>query len=232
MAISDSEKVDFLWKRILFGVTKTASAADKGGSNETIGSSLPVYPDAIWADAGDIPATPPTEDASDSVVAVLTGSARIRLTGDPTAPANVAWLACQSYGDPDTLFGEFISPGAFGSGYAVKVWIGDPNVGPAARIFPDTTGEEWVFDYQAGVLVFTGAIPSNKPATIGSGNVSTASSGIYVEVYRYIGRKGAGSPGNDNLGSMASQNADNVQVTGGELSNVTLTNVTVDGGWF
>lgn len=229
MAISDAEKVDFLWKKF-FGTSKTASAADKLASNETIPSPNTVYPDTIWKDSATIPAAPPAENASDSVVAVLTGFARLRLTSDPTSPPNVAWLAADTFGAPATRTGDFIPP-TFGSGYAVKVWLGDPDGGPAARIFPDTTGEEWVFDYAAGVLIFEGAIPSGKAATIGVGTVSVAANGVYIEVYRYIGRRGAGLDA-DALGSLAFQNANNVAITGGDLSDVTLHRVTVDGGWF
>ena len=97
MAISDSEKVDFLWKKF-FGTSKTASAADKLASNETIPSPNTVYPDTIWKDSADIPGAPPTENASDSVVGVFTSFDRIRLTSDPTSPPNVAWLAATTFG--------------------------------------------------------------------------------------------------------------------------------------
>jgi hypothetical protein len=229
MAILDSEKIDFLWKRVLFGVTKTASALVKFASNETIASLPPVLPTQIWGDAALITPTPPETDTA--AVAVQTGAQRVRMTADPTSPANQTWLATATYGVPNTRNTDFIPP-TFGVGYAVKVWIGDPNGGPAARIFPDTTGEEFVFDYAAGVLIFTGNIPSNKPATVGTGSVSTGSNGIYIETYRYIGLKGLATGGGSDLGTMASQDADNVQITGGELNGVTLTNVTVDGGWF
>jgi hypothetical protein len=230
MAISLQEQVDFLWKRLIFGVTKSASSTVKFASNETIPSPLPVYGKDVWsqADATNIPPTPPP--AATTVVQPLFGASRVRMTSDPTSPANVAWIAATTFGDTTTRHGDFIPP-SFGSGYAAQVWIGDPNVGPAARIFPDTTGEEWVFDYAAGVLLFTGTIPANKPATVGSGSVSVATNGIYVEAYRYVGTKGVGGGGSGG-GTMAQQNADAVNITGGAISNVTLINVTVDGGTF
>ncbi|UTC29862.1 hypothetical protein BAJUN_02320 [Bajunvirus bajun] len=227
--ILDQEKIDFLWKRIIYGVTKTAGSLVKFASNETIASLPPILPSQIWADAADIPATP----LANAAVASFTGASRVRMTTDPTSPVNQAWLATQTYGDLPSRMTDFIPP-TFGTGYAVKVYIGDPNGGPAARIFPDTAGEEFVFDYAAGVLVFTGTIPANKPASIGSGSLSAATSGIFIELYRYIGSKGAGGGGTGpgNLGTMATQDADNVNITGGALDGVTLTNVTVDGGWF
>lgn len=269
MAILDTEKIDFLWKRVIYGVSKTAGSLVKFGSNETIPSPLPVLPSSVWQDGDSIPATTPL--TTTSLVQVYAGSSRIRMTSDPTSPANVAWLAASTFGDVGSRLTNFIPP-TFGSGYAARVFIGDPNVGPAARIFPDTTDEEWVFDYAAGAVVFTGTIPTNKPATIGSGNVSVSTSGLYVELYRYIGAIGLGGgsggaqalgdltdvemgtalqagdvltykdniwqaerpPGGSGgpLGTIASQDADNVAITGGVISNVTFLNVTVDGGEF
>lgn len=192
MAILDSEKLDFLWKRILFGVSKTAKTADKAGSNEIIPSPMMVLPDVIWAGAEAIPDFAPSADTAE--VKVRTGAARIAATSDPTSAPNLAWLATDVHGDIETRLVDFIPP-TFGSSYAAKVFIGDPNVGPAARLFPDTTGEEWVFDYQGGVLLFASAIPADKPASIGTGTVSVATDGIYLELYQYQGERGGGGGG-------------------------------------
>lgn len=260
MAILDSEKLDFLWKKIIFGVTKTAGSLVKFGSNETIASPAPVLPSSVWTQGDQVPAEP----SDVAVLQACTGTNRIRMTADPTAPANVAWIATAEYESLESRLPNFVPP-TFGSGYAVKVFIGDPDGGPAARIFPDTTGEEWVFDYSAGVLIFPTGVPANKAATIGSGAVGVGSAGIYIEAYRYVGETGVGGgaladladvsadPAPDNgdvlifqdgvwtpqplggaggLGSMAQQNADSIDVTGGKLDGVTLTNVTIDGGTF
>lgn len=256
MAILDTEKVDFLWKKIIFGVTKTAGALVKFGSNETIASPAPVLPSSVWKDGDDIPAEP----AVSAIVLDHTGSSRIRATTDPTSPANQTWLATSTFGDVDSRLTAFIPP-TFGSGYAVKVFVGDPQAG-GTRIFPDTTNEEFVFDYSAGVLIFTGNIPAG-----------VAASGIYLELYRYGGATGVGStiggldslsdvemgsagpqeddvltykdgvwqplpatggsgPGGGELGTMSLQDADDVDITGGSIANVTLTNVTIDAGEF
>lgn len=194
MAISDTEKLDLLWKKVNFGVTKTAISTSKTGSNETIASVLPVYGDNIWTQTSTsyIPTTPPGSDTS--TVKLWYGASRIRCTNDATSAANVTWLATSTYNNTSTRMTDFI-PASFGAGYAVQVYIGDPNVGPAARIFPDTTGEEFTFDYQAGVLNFPTAVPGTKTATIGSGNVTVAGNGIYIQVYQYIGTKGVVTAG-------------------------------------
>jgi hypothetical protein len=179
MAISDSEKLDFLWKKVIFGTSKTASASNKSGSNETIPSPLPVYAGNVWTQAGpgDIPSTPPESDTD--VIVRYYGAQRIQMTMDPTSPANQSWMANQTN----------LIPTTFGSGYLVRVWLGDPNGAKAARIFPDTTNQEYVFDYVSGVLNFTNTIPSGIAATIGTGTVSVAVDGVYIEVYQYVGAK-------------------------------------------
>ena len=100
MTISDSEKIDFLWKKVIYGVTKTAGATVKFGSNETVASPLTVYSGNIWtqADATNIPTTPPS--STTSVVKLYYGAQRIQCTNDPTSPVNQSWFATsikQSY---------------------------------------------------------------------------------------------------------------------------------------
>lgn len=227
MAISDQEKLDFLWKAFQ-GFSKTAGASVKAASNETVPSPVIVYPDNIWGDVAQIPASPPGADLPDVMILYI-GANRVQMTGDPTSPPNVTWLATETFGDVASRLDAFVPP-TFGSGYAARVFIGDPNTGPAARIFPDTTNEEWVFNYGSGVLTFPNNVPGQKAATIGSGNVTVAANGIYVEVCRYVGAKGSG--GSDDLGTMAFQNADAVDVTGGTIDGVTITNAVIDGGDF
>jgi hypothetical protein len=165
MAISDSSKVDLMWKKLQFGTTKSDTSAAKSGSNETISSPLPVYANNIWAQAGSIPATPPT--SATGVVALLTGANRIAAVEDTTSTLNATWK---------TGVTNWI-PASFGANYAVKVYVGDPQT-TGVQIFPDTSGTEYTFDYQAGVLNFPGGLPAN------------IANGIYVAGYQYIGTLG------------------------------------------
>jgi len=48
----------------------------------------------------------------------------------------------------------------------------------------------------------------------------------------YMGVLSFGDVDNGGDGSLAHQDSENVAITGGTISNVTLINVTVDGGWF
>lgn len=173
MTISSTAKTDFLWKKVLFGTTKTDSDIAKAGNNETISSPLAVYASNIWTQTTnlDIPLTPPA--TTSSVVQVYKGAARIACTADITAggpgvrPTWVSGLA------------DWVPP-TFGSGYAVEVFLGDPQT-TGSQIFPGTTNEEWVFDYNAGVLHF----PTNLPTAN-----SQWANGVYIRGYRYIGLKG------------------------------------------
>lgn len=176
MAISQSAKVDFLWKKVLFGTTKSDTDTAKADNNETIASPLPVYSGNVWSQTStsDIPTTPP--GSTTAVVQVYKGAARVATTADTTAGGpgvRPTWL---------TGLTDWISPN-FGSGYAVEVFLGDPQT-TGSQIFPGTTNEEWVFDYNAGVLHF----PTNLP----TGNAQWAN-GVYIRGYRYIGTKGSGS---------------------------------------
>lgn len=166
MAILDTSKVDFLWKKVIYGVGKTDGTGSKSGSNETVASPLPVYASQIWAQADAIPTTPPV--SSSGVVQVLSGDQRIQATKDATATLNATWL---------TALTNWI-PATFNANYSVKVFAGDPQT-TGVQIFPDTNNEEFVFDYSSGVLHF----PNTIPAAVVTG-------GIYITGFRYIGTKG------------------------------------------
>lgn len=181
MTVTATDQIDFLWKKIVFGVTKTDSETAKAGSNETIASPLPVYAHDIWAKADQIPTTPPAADTG--LVKVYFGAQRIQCVLDATSAPYRTWL---------TNLKDFIPP-TFGAAYAVEVFIGDPNGSRAARILPGVPNEEWIFDYQAGVLHFPSGEPGTKTATIGTGSVTLATAGIFIRAYRYIGAKGIAS---------------------------------------
>ncbi len=194
MAISDSDKVDFLWKRSIYGVTKTAASSAKTASNEIYASPSAVVPSQVWRDAVSLPVPAPA--ASDDLVSIYYGANAVQMTPDPTSAPNETWLATAFPGNLQTIITGWI-PQSVDASYAVQVFIGNPHTGPAARIFPDTVGEEYVFDYNAGVLIFDNAVPSNKTATVGSGTVGVAANGIYIQAYHYYGRTGLGAAADD-----------------------------------
>jgi hypothetical protein len=184
MALADSTKVDFLWKKLGFGVAKTAPPANKEAFNESIPSPLLMRADKVWQSSASIPGVKPS--SSSSIVEIYQdaagGSATVETTEDLTAPDNQTWK---------TNLTDWI-PTEFGSTYLVKVYV--DTAGAAApqstgtQLFQAGSGNEdgWFFDYQAGVLNFNG---DNIPSQIGTGVTGKS---IYIVGARYIGPFGVG----------------------------------------
>ena len=191
MAISDSQKVDYLWKKLIFGVSNT-NIGGKAAANETIASPIVVDARFVWSEASVIPTTAPL--ITTSQIELRTGADAVTLVPDPTVPGNKAWLALVdpngSTTDPANRVRNWIPP-SFGSDYLLKVYS-DNTVDPANSLNPLNNGFEWVFDYVSGVLQFVNNVP----------NVGT---GLTVEGYVYVGQVGGtgGSGGGGTGGSFS-----------------------------
>ena len=176
MAISDTQKVDYLFKKIGYGVTKTDTNANKLAPNESIASPLLLRGDKVWAEAGDIPGVKPSSDTDQ----VKLYSA-VECTQDITATGNRTWK---------TEITDWIPP-EFGSTYLVSVYIhtsGDPAGAEVIsnKVFVTGTNnnDEWFFDYQSGVLNFIGTnLPDGKSFTGKS---------VYITGAVYDGQFGVG----------------------------------------
>lgn len=172
MAIADSQKVDYLWKKLGYGAAKTDTNARKKAPNEAIVSPLLLRGDKIWNKAGDIPTVIPSSNIS--IVNVYLGSDAIECSADGTATAFRTWK---------TNFTDWIPP-EFGSTYQAKIYIdnsgaSDPT-STGTQVFATGSGndDEWFFDYQAGVLHFIG---TNLPSSLSGSKV------VYVSGARYVG---------------------------------------------
>ena len=201
MAISDTQKVDYLFKKIGFGTTKTDTNANKLAANESIASPLLLRGDKVWQQAGDIPAVKPS--ASNSIVGVYTGATTVECTEDITATGNRTWK---------TNATDWIPP-EFGSTYLVNVYI--HTSGDAAnaedisnKVFVTGSGnnDEWFFDYQSGVLNFIG---DNLP-----NGVNFSGKSVYIAGARYIGTFGVGAAAGEDA------SLGNLQVSNNTLSSV------------
>ena len=177
MAIADAKKVDYLWKKIGYGATKTDTNANKAAPNEAIASPLLLRGDKTWNQANLIPATMP--GSSSGVVTVYPTGIPNETTADATSTPNRTWK---------TGLTDWIPP-EFGSTFGVKVYVhttGD--AGNAANIsnqvFAAGSGnnDEWFFDYQSGVLHFIGA---NLP-----NGISFTGKSVYISGARYTGTLG------------------------------------------
>ena len=180
MAITDAKKVDYLWKKLGYGVTKTDTNAAKKAPNEAIASPLLLRGDKVWNQANGIPATMPGSNAG--VVTVYLTTAPDECTEDNTATASRSWK---------TGLTDWIPP-EFGSTYGVKVYIHTAsNAGSAAgsgtRVYAAGSGnnDEFFFDYQSGVLHFIG---TNLP-----NGVSFSGKSCYISGARYTGTIGVAS---------------------------------------
>ena len=216
-SFNESQKIDYLWKKVGYGVTKTAEPASKEAFNESIASPLLYRGDLIWTQSGDIPATPPASTTALVQVYKDGGGAgyspAVQCTEDLTAPDNQTWKTNST---------NWI-PTQFGDNYLVQVYAGAANISnpqtAGTKLFGAGSGSDdtWFFDYQSGVLNFNGA---TIPTAIGTGTANT----IYVVGYRYVGEFGVDttfiSNGTSNV-NIASSNA-NVTISVNGTSNVAV----------
>ena len=205
--MSDAQKLDYLWKKIGYGVAKTADSASKEAFNESIASPLLYRGDLIWTQSGDVPATPPANTTSIVQVYKDGGGAgyspTVECTEDLTAPDNQTWL---------TGLANWV-PTQFGDNYLVQVYVAPSGVtNPqtvGTKLFGAGSGNDdtWFFDYQAGLLNFNGA---NIPSQIATGVTGKS---IYIVGYRYIGEYGVDT-------TFISNGTSNVQVvsSGGNVT--------------
>jgi hypothetical protein len=213
MAISDTQKVDFLFKKLAWGVAKTDTNPPKEANNEDLASPLLICGDLIWQQSASIPASIPS--TSSSIVQVYKDTpgawtATVQAVEDNTATARRVWR---------TSLGDWI-PAEFGATYLVKVYVDT-----TGSTTPQTTGtqlgaggatsssdDQWFFDFQAGVLSFIG---TNLPSTVIAGK------SIFISGARYIGPKGFGSTySNSNVASYLPTYS----------GNLTAGNVTINAG--
>jgi hypothetical protein len=239
-SFNESQKIDYLWKKVGYGVTKTAEPASKEAFNESIPSPLLYRGDLIWTQSGDIPASPPASTTSLVQVYKDGGGAgyspTVQCTEDLTAPDNQTWK---------TNLINWI-PTQFGDNYLVQVYAG-----PTGLTNPQTAGtklfgagsgsdDTWFFDYQSGVLNFNGA---TIPTAIGTGTANT----IYVVGYRYVGEYGvdttfisngtsnvniATANGNITMGVNGTGNVAVISNTGAYISGVVSASGNVTGNYF
>jgi len=208
MAISDTQKVDLLYKK-LFGATKTDLATNKSPSNEAIASPLLIRGDTVWVQSSSIPAT---AAALANVVEAYQTTARVQCTADATTTAISSVFPTWKTGLTDWI------PPEFGSTYFVKVYAdtagtADPTGNTALSDAGISGVGEWYFDYVSGVLNFIGG---TIPASLTSSKV------IFITGYRYIGTKGISTSASSNVANTANAltNARDIGLAGDLTGNV------------
>ena len=234
MAASIEQKLDFLLKKIGYVASKTGIAEDstlsgtkKAPFGEAIPSPLVVPANSVWAQASEIPATPPGADTP-YVRVYLSGASGHRMTVDNTVSGNRTFIARSTYNNnSSSILGDWIDT-SFGADYIIEVYKGDPNSG-GVKLSAAGSGsnDTWFFDYSSGVLNFNGTV---VPSGVTSSN-------IYIVGYRYIGIKGVATPGGS--ASFTDVSTGGLSVTGiatifnttdNTLGNENTGSVQLDGG--
>ena len=224
MAITDAQKVDYLFKKLGYSVTKTDTSTVKSASNENIASPIIIRGSSIWAQSDSVPATIPASNSSIVNVYSDALSSTVQATNDGTASTNRTWK---------TNLTEWIDS-SFGATYQVKVYLATTgNATPqtsGTQLFADGSGnnDEWFFDYTSGVLNFIG---TNLPSGTFTGK------SIFISGARYVGNKGLEHLGNvDFSGDISAvtitENTyrvlttdSNIQVTGDAIGSGTYSNI-------
>ena len=181
---NESQKIDYLWKKVGYGVAKTAGttgAGSKEAFNESISSPLLYRGDLIWMQSDQITSSPPV--STNSIIEVYKDgggagySPTVECTEDLTSPDNQTW---------NTNLSNWV-PTQFGDNYLVQVYVANSGISnpqsAGTKLFQSGSGTDdtWFFDYQAGVLNFNGAvIPSQIVSPI-------TGKSIYIVGYRYVG---------------------------------------------
>ena len=209
MAISDTQKVDYLWKKLAYGKTKTDTGTNKQGFEESIASPLLIRGDKIWAQSGSIPVTIAT---ASGVVTVYTGTTTVECTEDATAADNRTWK---------TNLTDWISP-EFGADYLVSVYIATSGITGSNKTTQVTIAgnkisagglndDQWYFDYQSGVLHFIG---TNIPTAIATGITGKS---IYITGARYTGTFGLDSSSSTTI---TDATLGNLRITSNVISSI------------
>ena len=177
MAISDTQKVDFLWKKIAFSKAKTDTNANKKGPNEPNASPLLLRGDKVWRQSSEIAAVIP--EVNNDYVGVHTSGSPRELTADESSTTNRTWKSNLT---------DWIPP-ELGSTYQVKVYIHTASdasnaVASGTQVFETGSGnnDEWYYDYSAGILHFIG---TNLP-----NGVNFSGKSVYITGARYTGAFG------------------------------------------
>jgi len=209
---NESQKLDYLWKKVGYGVTKTAEVTSKEAFNESIASPLLYRGDLVWMESDQITGTPPA--TTNSIIQVYKDgvgsySPSVECTEDLTAPDNQTWK---------TNLTNWV-PTQFGDNYLVQVYVANSGVTnpqtSGTKLFQAGSGTDdtWFFDYQSGVLNFNGA---TIPTQIAGGITGKS---VYIVGYRYVGLIGVTNQPSGNISS--NTNIGNLNFTDTTISTIT-----------
>ena len=201
---SDSQKVDYLWKKIVYGAAKTDISGNIDATNEPNPSPLQIRADKILQDSASIPGVIPGSNSS--VVTVYPTTFPVECISTAAIPTpTLTWQTGRT----------FWVPPEFGSTYQIKVYIAPSGnaanvASKGTQVFATGSGfnDLWVFDYQAGILNFN----SNNTPYSGGAPISFTGNSVYISGAVYAGAFGL--PSTANIGNVI-------------LGNITFSNTTI-----
>jgi len=180
---SDNQKVDYLWKKIVYGAAKTDISGNIDATNEPNPSPLLIRGDKILQQASLIANVIPGSNSSVVTVYPTTFPVEcISTAGIPTP--TLTWQTGQT----------FWVPPEFGSTYQIKVYISPSGqagnvLTKGTQVFATGSGNNdlWVFDYQAGILNFNS---NNTPYNASNQPISFTGNSVYISGAVYSGAFG------------------------------------------
>jgi hypothetical protein len=183
---SDSQKVDFLWKKIVYGAAKTDISGNIDATNEPNPSPLQIRGDKILQNSNLIANVIPASNSS--VVTVYPTAFPVECTSTAAIPTpTLTWQTGQT----------FWVPPEFGSTYQIKVYIAPSGnaanvASKGTQVFATGSGNNdlWVFDYQAGILNFNS---NNTPYNASNQPISFTGNSVYISGAVYSGAFGLGN---------------------------------------
>ena len=199
--VPDSQKIDYLWKKLGYGAAKTDISGNIDATQEPFPSPLQIRADKMLQQSSLIPSVIPGSNSS--VVTVYPTTFPVECTNDAGIPTpTLTWNSGRT----------FWIPPEFGSTYQIKVYIAPSGnaanvASKGTQVFATGSGnnDEWFFDYQAGILQFNG---NNTPYSGGS-PISFTGNSVYISGGVYSGAFGlptASSIGNVILGNITFSN--------------------------
>ena len=200
---SDSQKIDFLWKKIVYGAAKTDISGNIDATNEPVASPLLIRGDKIIQQASLIAGVIPASNSS--VVTVYPTTFPVECTSTAAIPTpTLTWQTGRT----------FWVPPEFGSTYQIKVYISPSGqagnvLTKGTQVFATgtTNNDLWVFDYQSGILNFNS---NNTPYASGA-PISFTGNSVYISGAVYSGAFGL--PAETTIG------------------NITFSNTTISTSW-
>jgi len=180
---SDSQKVDYLWKKIVYGAAKTDISGNIDATNEPNPSPLLIRGDKIIQQASLIANVIPGSNSSVVTVYPTTLPVEcISTAGIPTP--TLTWQTGRT----------FWIPPEFGSTYQIKVYISPSGqagnvLTKGTQVFATGSGNNdlWVFDYQSGILNFNS---NNTPYNASNQPISFTGNSVYISGAVYSGAFG------------------------------------------